>query len=99
MDKQLSQKDLAGKINEKPSVVQDYESGKAIPSNQVLAKLERSLGIKLRGKCSFFSVLPTACMDARPIYVCLLFPNVGSLQVLTLGRSWRDRRSRNLAPP
>lgn len=50
MDKSLSQKDLAQKVNEKPSVVQDYESGKAIPSNQVLAKLERALGVKLRGK-------------------------------------------------
>ncbi|EIN07713.1 MBF1-domain-containing protein [Punctularia strigosozonata HHB-11173 SS5] len=49
MDKSLSQKDLAQKINEKPSVVQDYEAGKAIPSNQVLAKLERALGVKLRG--------------------------------------------------
>jgi len=46
----MSQKDLATKINEKPSVVNDYESGRAIPSQQVLAKLERALGVKLRGK-------------------------------------------------
>ncbi|GLB35155.1 putative multiprotein bridging factor 1 [Lyophyllum shimeji] len=45
----LSQKDLAQKVNEKPSVIQDYESGKAIPNPQVLGKLERVLGIKLRG--------------------------------------------------
>ncbi|KAG6874322.1 hypothetical protein C0995_001547 [Termitomyces sp. Mi166 len=45
----LSQKDLAQKINEKPSVIQDYESGKAVPNTQVLGKLERVLGIKLRG--------------------------------------------------
>lgn len=32
------------KINEKPQVVMDYESGKAIPNNQVLSKLERTLG-------------------------------------------------------
>ena len=49
MDKGLSQKDCAQKINEKPSVLQDYESGKAIPNTQILAKLERALGVKLRG--------------------------------------------------
>ncbi|KAG6820799.1 hypothetical protein H0H93_011564 [Arthromyces matolae] len=45
----LSQKDLAQKVNEKPSVIQDYESGKAIPNAQILGKMERILGIKLRG--------------------------------------------------
>ncbi|KAI0797735.1 ylMBF1 [Abortiporus biennis] len=49
MEKQFSQKDLAQKVNEKPSVIQDYESGKAIPSPQILGKLERTLGVKLRG--------------------------------------------------
>jgi putative transcription factor len=53
MDKGLSQKDTAQKINEKPSVIQDYESGNAIPRPQILAKLERILGVKLRGKSSF----------------------------------------------
>ncbi|KAH9857823.1 ylMBF1 [Lenzites betulinus] len=48
-EKQLSQKDCAQKINEKTSVLQDYESGKAIPNAQILAKLERILGVKLRG--------------------------------------------------
>lgn len=46
----MTQKDLATKVNEKPSVINDYESGRAIPSQQVLAKLERALGVKLRGK-------------------------------------------------
>ncbi|KAF3915090.1 hypothetical protein ABW21_db0208914 [Orbilia brochopaga] len=46
----MTQKDLATKINEKPSVINDYESGRAVPSQQVLAKLERALGVKLRGK-------------------------------------------------
>ena len=50
-EKQLSQKDVAQKINEKPSVLQDYESGKAIPNAQILSKLERVLGVKLRGMC------------------------------------------------
>ncbi|KAF8126514.1 multi protein bridging factor 1-domain-containing protein [Boletus edulis] len=49
MEKQLTQKDLAQKINEKPSVIQDYESGKAIPSLQILSKMERVLAVKLRG--------------------------------------------------
>lgn len=49
MDLQMSQKDLAQKVNEKPSVIQDYESGKAIPSPQILGKLERTLKVKLRG--------------------------------------------------
>ena len=46
----LSQKDVAQKVNEKPSVIQDYESSKAIPNAQILGKLERVLGVKLRGK-------------------------------------------------
>ncbi|KAI0282157.1 ylMBF1 [Russula aff. rugulosa BPL654] len=49
MELKLSQKEVAQKINEKPSVLQDYESGKAIPNAQILAKLERTLGVKLRG--------------------------------------------------
>ena len=32
------------KINEKVGVVNDYESGKAVPNHQVIAKLERALG-------------------------------------------------------
>ncbi|KAL4399930.1 multiprotein-bridging factor 1 [Malassezia pachydermatis] len=48
--KGMTQKDLAVKINEKPSVIQDYESGKAIPNPQILGKMERILGVKLRGK-------------------------------------------------
>ncbi|KAH9946335.1 ylMBF1 [Epithele typhae] len=49
MEKGLSQKDVAAKINEKQSVLQDYEAGKAIPNPQILSKLERALGVKLRG--------------------------------------------------
>lgn len=49
MEKQFTQKDLAQKVNEKPSVIQDYESSKAIPNPQILGKLERTLGVKLRG--------------------------------------------------
>lgn len=46
----LTQKDLATKINEKPQVIGEYESGKSVPNQQILAKMERVLGIKLRGK-------------------------------------------------
>jgi transcriptional regulator with XRE-family HTH domain len=68
MELKLSQKDVAQKINEKPSVLQDYESGKAIPNPQILGKLERVLGVKLRGM-SFDEIdnilmpiiLPTRC--------------------------------------
>lgn len=49
-DLKLTQKDLATKINEKPTIVNDYESGKGVPNQQVLTKMERALGIKLRGK-------------------------------------------------
>lgn len=48
--KEMTQKDLATKICEKPQVVNEYEAGKAVPNQAVLAKLERALEIKLRGK-------------------------------------------------
>jgi putative transcription factor len=50
LELKLSQKDLAATVHEKVSVLQDYESGKAIPNPQILGKLERALGVKLRGK-------------------------------------------------
>ncbi|KDN52818.1 hypothetical protein K437DRAFT_253752 [Tilletiaria anomala UBC 951] len=48
--KGLTQKDLGTKINEKPQVIAEYESGKAIPNPQILGKMERALGVKLRGR-------------------------------------------------
>ncbi|KDP34783.1 hypothetical protein JCGZ_10563 [Jatropha curcas] len=50
MDKKLTQSQLAQLINEKPQIIQEYESGKAIPNQQIISKLERALGVKLRGK-------------------------------------------------
>ncbi|MED6219094.1 Multiprotein-bridging factor 1a [Stylosanthes scabra] len=50
MDKKLTQAQLAQIINEKPQVIQEYELGKAIPNQQIIGKLERALGAKLRGK-------------------------------------------------
>lgn len=48
--KEWTQKDLATKVNEKPQVINDYEAGRAIPNQQILAKIERQIGLKLRGK-------------------------------------------------
>lgn len=43
----MTQKELGTSINEKPQIVAEYESGKAIPNPAIIAKLERSLGVKL----------------------------------------------------
>uniref|UniRef100_A0A5B7BU79 Putative multiprotein-bridging factor 1c n=1 Tax=Davidia involucrata TaxID=16924 RepID=A0A5B7BU79_DAVIN len=50
IEKKMSQTELAKQINERPQVVQEYENGKAVPNQAVLAKMERVLGVKLRGK-------------------------------------------------
>ncbi len=48
----MTQKALAVKVNIQTNVLADYESGKAIPNQEVLNKLEKVLGIYLRGvKC------------------------------------------------
>jgi len=44
-----TQKEFAIKINEPAAIVSSYESGKAVPSPQILGKMERTLGVKLRG--------------------------------------------------
>ncbi|CAN6602223.1 multiprotein-bridging factor 1 [Trichomonascus vanleenenianus] len=49
-DKNLTQKDLATRVNEKPNVINDYEAGRATPNQQLLGKIERVIGVKLRGK-------------------------------------------------
>eukprot|EP00877_Chromochloris_zofingiensis_P005365 jgi/Chrzof1/1482/Cz10g09150.t1 len=46
--KKLTQSQLAQLVNEKPQIIQEYESGKAIPNPQVLSKLSRVLGVTLR---------------------------------------------------
>merc|ERR1712146_350925 len=48
--KGINQKQLAQRLNEKPSVVQQYEQGKAVPNPQVISKMERELGCKLPRK-------------------------------------------------
>ncbi|KAK8818452.1 multiprotein bridging factor type [Blastocystis sp. ATCC 50177/Nand II] len=47
-EKKLSQKELAMKLNVQASVIQDYESGKIIPNPNLISKMERILGVKLR---------------------------------------------------
>merc|ERR1712014_137138 len=46
----LTQKELAVKINERASLINDYEQGKAIPNSQVLNKLHKALNVYLNGK-------------------------------------------------
>ncbi|KAL6744790.1 DNA binding helix-turn helix protein [Haematococcus lacustris] len=46
--KKMTQAQLAQAINEKPQIIQEYESGKAIPNPQVLSKLSRILGVTLK---------------------------------------------------
>jgi len=41
------QSDLAHKLNAKPSIIQDYETGKAIPNPQIISQLNRVLGVTL----------------------------------------------------
>ena len=42
--KEMSQKELAAKIQEKPQIVTEYEQGKGLPNQQILSKMERALG-------------------------------------------------------
>uniref|UniRef100_A0A2P2IN53 HTH cro/C1-type domain-containing protein n=1 Tax=Rhizophora mucronata TaxID=61149 RepID=A0A2P2IN53_RHIMU len=50
LEKKMSQAELAKRINAQPKVVQEYENGKAVPNQAVLAKMEKVLGVKLRGR-------------------------------------------------
>jgi len=56
--KGMSQKDLATKICEKPQIIGDYEAGRGIPNQLVLGKIERVIGMKLRGKDKGQPLLP-----------------------------------------
>ncbi|KAL8433812.1 hypothetical protein Efla_005399 [Eimeria flavescens] len=46
-NKGMTQAQLAQAINEKPSVISEYESGKAIPNGAILQKMSRALGCQL----------------------------------------------------
>jgi len=45
--KGLTQKQLAQQLQMDSKLINEYESGKAIPNNGVIAKMERALGVKL----------------------------------------------------
>lgn len=45
--KKLSQADVAKSLNIKQNIINEYESGKSVPDNLTIAKLERMLGVKL----------------------------------------------------
>ena len=45
--KKLTQAQLAQKINEQQKVIQQYESGSAIPNGQIIVKLDKVLGVRL----------------------------------------------------
>jgi len=45
--KKMTQAQLATAINEKGSVINEYETGKAIPNGAIINKLNRSLGVRL----------------------------------------------------
>lgn len=47
MAKKWTQAQLAQQINEKASLINDYERGSAIPNGQIVARLNRALGVRL----------------------------------------------------
>ncbi|KAF9277884.1 multiprotein-bridging factor 1 [Linnemannia elongata] len=50
IEKKITQKELSAVVHEKPNMINDYEAGRAVPNQQVLGKIERALGVRLRGK-------------------------------------------------
>ena len=48
--KEMTQKELAQRANVKVDVVRDYENGKAIPDNRIIARFEQILGGPLRDR-------------------------------------------------
>ena len=47
MEKKMTQKDLAKKLQVQASIVQKYEAGKTIPNGQIISKMNRILGTRL----------------------------------------------------
>jgi putative transcription factor len=39
----MTQKELAQKINVKPAIINDYESGKAVPDSKIINKIKKIL--------------------------------------------------------
>ena len=49
-EKKMTQAQLAHAMSERQQVVQEYESGKAIPDGRMIAKMSRILGVNLRAR-------------------------------------------------
>ena len=49
MAKKLTQANLAAALSLKVDIIRSYESGKAIPNNLILTKMQKILGVKLTG--------------------------------------------------
>ena len=45
--KKMSQKDLAQRLGVPPDIINKYETGKIVPNNSFIAKMEKALGVKL----------------------------------------------------
>jgi putative transcription factor len=45
-----TQKELAARLNMKPSIINGYESGSIVPDNPTLQRLSRALGVSLKLK-------------------------------------------------
>ena len=45
--KKLTRDELSKKLGVQSKVIMEYETGKAIPTNSFIAKLEKELGVKL----------------------------------------------------
>ena len=43
----MTQQDLASKMNIQQNVIRDWESGKSVPNNNAIGKIERAIGVKL----------------------------------------------------
>ena len=50
LSKKMNQKELAQRCNLHAKIINDYESGKAIPNNQTKLKIQKALGVILKTK-------------------------------------------------
>ena len=63
------------KINEKQQVVNEYESGKAIPNNAVMSKLERNLGMYIDPISDASSSVVSSKFSISSLIAMKLVPN------------------------
>ena len=70
MAKKMTQKELATAINEKPQVIGEYESGKAIPNGAIIVKMERKLDFILSSP--FVVVVVVVLLEQVLVDCCLV---------------------------